>query len=140
GWEQKFKLPTYTPADAAQASRRLSEIVLTAITPVLPDLIGGSADLTGSNLTRVKGVTDFQPPSAGLGIYTGALRSLPQLHAGTYIRYGVREHGMDAIANGLAACGGVVPFIATFLNFVAYAAGAVRLSTLSGHQLIWVGE
>lgn len=94
----------YTPADPAQASRKLSELVLTAITPALPDLLGGSADLTGSNLTKVKGTVDFQPPSTGLGNY-----------AGTYVRYGVREHAMGAIANGLHAYGGIVPFVATFL-------------------------
>ncbi|KAK0483409.1 transketolase [Armillaria novae-zelandiae] len=125
GWEKN--LPVYKPTDAARASRKLSEIVLTAITPSLPDLLGGSADLTGSNLTKVKGTVDFQPPSTGLGSY-----------AGTYIRYGVREHGMGAVANGLAAYGGIVPFVATFLNFVSYAAGAVRLSALSGHRVIWV--
>ncbi|KAA1471239.1 transketolase [Dentipellis sp. KUC8613] len=125
GWEKT--LPIYKPTDAAQASRKLSEIVLTAITPSLPELLGGSADLTGSNLTKVKGTEDFQPPSTGLGSYKG-----------TYIRYGVREHGMGAIANGLAAYGGIIPFVATFLNFVSYAAGAVRLSALSGHQVIWV--
>lgn len=102
GWEQK--LPVYKPSDAAQASRKLSEIVLTAITPVLPELIGGSADLTGSNLTRVKGAVDFQPPNTGLGKYSG-----------TYIRYGVREHAMGAIANGLSAYGGLIPFVGTFL-------------------------
>ncbi|KAJ3513224.1 hypothetical protein NLJ89_g3064 [Agrocybe chaxingu] len=124
-WEKA--LPVYKPTDAAQASRKLSEIVLTAITPNLPELLGGSADLTGSNLTKVKGTVDFQPPSTGLGNY-----------AGTYIRYGVREHAMGAIANGLSAYGGIIPFVATFLNFVSYASGAVRLSALSGHQVIWV--
>jgi transketolase len=102
GWEKT--LPVYKPTDAAQASRKLSEIVLTSIIPSLPDLIGGSADLTGSNLTKVKSSVDFQPPSTGLGTY-----------AGTYIRYGVREHGMAAIGNGLAAYGGIIPFVATFL-------------------------
>jgi transketolase len=102
GWEKN--LPIYKTTDAAQASRKLSEIVLTAITPALPDLLGGSADLTGSNLTKVKGSVDFQPPSTKLGTY-----------AGTYIRYGVREHGMGAIANGLAAYGGIIPLVATFL-------------------------
>jgi transketolase len=102
GWEKS--LPLYKPADAAQASRKLSEIVLTAITPVLPEMVGGSADLTGSNLTRTKAMIDFQPPSTGLGNY-----------AGTYIRYGVREHGMGAIGNGLAAYGGIIPFVATFM-------------------------
>ncbi|KAJ7632421.1 transketolase [Roridomyces roridus] len=125
GWEKS--LPVYKTTDAAQASRKLSEIVLTALAPVIPDLMGGSADLTGSNLTKVKGSVDFQPPSTGLGTY-----------AGTYIRYGVREHAMGAIANGLAGYGGIVPFVATFLNFVSYAAGAVRLSALSKVPVIWV--
>lgn len=102
GWEKS--LPVYTTADAAQASRKLSEIALTSISSVLPELLGGSADLTGSNLTKVKGSVDFQHPSTGLGTY-----------AGTYIRYGVREHGMGAIANGLHAYGGIIPFVGTFM-------------------------
>jgi transketolase len=126
GWEKL--LPTYKATDPAQASRKLSEIVLTAITPTLPDLLGGSADLTGSNLTKVKGTFDFQPENTGLGSYKG-----------TYIRFGVREHGMGAISNGIAAYGGIIPFIGTFLNFVSYASGAVRLAALSKHQVIWVG-
>lgn len=101
-WEKS--LPVYKMTDAAQASRKLSEIVLTSLAPVLPELLGGSADLTASNLTKVKGSIDFQPPSTGLGNY-----------AGTYIRYGVREHGMGAIANGIHAYGGIIPFVATFL-------------------------
>ncbi|KAJ1326662.1 dihydroxyacetone synthase [Microdochium nivale] len=125
GWEKS--LPTYTPADPAVASRKLSETVLSKIEAVLPELIGGSADLTGSNLTRWKGATDFQPESTGLGTY-----------AGRYIRYGVREHAMGAIMNGLAAYGTLIPYSGTFLNFVSYAAGAVRLSALSQHRLIWV--
>ncbi|KIK06473.1 hypothetical protein K443DRAFT_674131 [Laccaria amethystina LaAM-08-1] len=125
GWEKT--LPIYKPTDSAVASRKLSEIALTKLAPILPDLLGGSADLTGSNLTKVKGSVDFQPPSTGLGTY-----------AGTYIRYGVREHGMGAIANGLSAYGGIIPYVATFLNFVSYASGAVRLSALSNHQVIWV--
>jgi transketolase len=125
-WEKS--LPVYKATDPAQASRKLSEIVLTTIIPALPDLLGGSADLTGSNLTKAKTVTDFQPENTGFGSYKG-----------TYIRYGVREHGMGAIANGIAAYGGIIPFVGTFLNFVSYAAGAVRLAALSKHQVIWVG-
>ncbi|KAM5539102.1 hypothetical protein V8D89_007325 [Ganoderma adspersum] len=124
-WEKA--LPVYKSSDAAQASRKLSEIVLSAIVPIIPELVGGSADLTGSNLTRTKTMVDFQPESTGLGNYKG-----------TYIRFGVREHGMGAIANGLHAYGGIIPFVATFMNFVSYAAGAVRLSALSKHQVIWV--
>jgi len=125
GWESK--LPVYKVGDPAIASRSLSEKVLQAISGTVVELIGGSADLTGSNLTRVKEAVDFQPESTGLGHYSGR-----------YIRYGVREHGMGAIMNGLAAYGGIIPFGGTFLNFVSYAAGAVRLSALSHHQVIWV--
>lgn len=126
GWEKL--LPVYTPADPAIASRKLSEIVLTKIFDGVPELIGGSADLTGSNLTRTTSAIDFQPPSTNLGDYSGR-----------YIRYGVREHGMGAMLNGIASFGGIIPYSGTFLNFVSYAAGALRLSALSQHQVIWVG-
>ena len=126
GWEKL--LPTYTPADSAVASRKLSEIALDSIFDKIPELIGGSADLTPSNLTKSKDSTDFQPEATGLGDYKGR-----------YIRYGVREHGMGAIMNGIAAFGAnFKPYGGTFLNFVSYAAGAVRLSALSGHPVIWV--
>lgn len=123
GWEKA--LPTYSTSDAAVGSRKLSESTITKLAEVLPELIGGSADLTGSNLTRWKGAEDFQHPSTGLGSYKGR-----------YFRFGVREHGMNAIANGLAAYGGIIPFVATFLNFVSYAAGAVRLSALSHFRVL----
>ncbi|CAG9949714.1 unnamed protein product [Clonostachys rosea f. rosea IK726] len=125
GWEKA--LPVYTPADPAIASRKLSETVLSKVESVIPELFGGSADLTGSNLTRWKEAVDFQAPSTGLGDY-----------AGRYVRYGVREHAMGAIMNGLAAYGTVLPYSGTFLNFVSYAAGAVRLSALSRVRTIWV--
>jgi len=125
GWEKK--LPTYKPTDKAIASRKLSEAVLEAIHEEIPELIGGSADLTGSNNTRWKNATDFQPPSTGLGDWSGR-----------YIRYGVREHAMGAIMNGICAFGLHIPYGGTFLNFVSYAAGAVRLSSLSHQRVIWV--
>ncbi|KXH61042.1 transketolase [Colletotrichum salicis] len=125
GWEKS--LPVYTPADPAIASRKLSETVLQKIHEIVPELVGGSADLTGSNLTRWKDAVDFQAPATGLGSY-----------AGRYIRYGVREHGMGAIMNGLAAYGTIIPYGGTFLNFVSYAAGSVRLSALSQIRAIWV--
>ena len=125
GWQQK--LPTYKPSDPAVASRKLSETVLQSIHEVIPELMGGSADLTGSNLTRWKNAVDFQPPSLGIGDY-----------GGRYIRYGVREHGMAGIMNGLAAYGTVIPYGGTFLNFVSYAAGSVRLSALSQKRVIYV--
>ncbi|KAK9496314.1 Transketolase, thiamine diphosphate binding domain-containing protein [Lipomyces doorenjongii] len=125
GWEKS--LPVYSTSDPAIASRKLSETVLNKICDIVPGLIGGSADLTGSNFTRWKTAVDFQPPSTGFGEYSGR-----------YIRYGVREHSMGAIMNGLAAYGGLIPFGGTFLNFVSYAAGAVRLSALSDVRVIWV--
>ncbi|OWB72529.1 hypothetical protein B5S31_g2244 [[Candida] boidinii] len=126
GWEKA--LPTYTTSDSAVASRKLSEIVLSKIESVLPELIGGSADLTPSNLTRWSDAVDFQPPSTKLGDYSGR-----------YLRFGVREHGVGAIINGISAYGAnFKAYGATFLNFVSYAAGAVRLSALSGHPIIWV--
>lgn len=121
-------LPTYCPQDKPLASRKMSEIVLGKLEQALPELLGGSADLTPSNLTRWSDAVDFQPPSTGLGDYSGR-----------YIRYGVREHGMGAIMNGIAAFGAnYKPYGGTFLNFVSYAAGAVRLSALSGHPVTWV--
>lgn len=125
GWEKK--LPTYKPTDKEVASRKLSEAVLEAIHDVVPDLIGGSADLTGSNNTRWKDAVDFQPPSTGLGDRTGR-----------YIRYGVREHAMAGIMNGISAYGTLIPFGGTFLNFMSYAAGSVRLSSLSHQRVIYV--
>ena len=90
-------------------------------------MLGGSADLTGSNLTRWSDATDFQNPSLEIGKYSGR-----------YIRYGVREHAMGAIMNGLCAYGMHIPTAGTFLNFVTYGWGAVRLSSLSNFQVIWV--
>lgn len=125
GWQTK--LPTYKSTDAALASRKLSENVLTALHEVLPELISGSADLTGSNLTIWKGAIDFQPPSTKLGDWSGR-----------YLRYGVREHAMAAAMNGMAAYGGIIPAGGTFLNFVSYAAGAIRLSALSHWRTIYI--
>ncbi|EDO18306.1 hypothetical protein Kpol_1039p57 [Vanderwaltozyma polyspora DSM 70294] len=125
-WESK--LPVYTPSDPAIATRKLSEVVLNSIWDTLPELMGTSADLTPSNLTRAKGSVDFQPPSTKLGDWSGR-----------YIRCGVREHGMGAIINGIAAYGAnFKPYGGTFLNFVSYAAGAVRVAALSGYPVIWV--
>lgn len=125
GWEKN--LPTYKPTDAAVASRKLSETVLTKIHQAVPELVGGSADLTGSNLTRWKDAVDFQPPSTKIGDWSGR-----------YIRYGVREHAMAGMMNGMACYGTIIPYGGTFLNFVSYAAGSVRLSALSHVRAIYV--
>ncbi|RCI03050.1 Transketolase [Rhizopus stolonifer] len=125
GWEKA--LPRYTPSDSPVATRKLSEGVLTAISDIVPELLGGSADLTGSNLTRWKNAVDFQPPATGLGDYSGR-----------YFRFGVREHAMFAFMNGLSAYGGIIPFGGTFLNFLTYGWGAARLAALSHCRAIYI--
>lgn len=120
-------LPRYSPEDKAVATRKLSETVLQKISGVVPELLGGSADLTGSNLTRWSEAVDFQDPALNIGDYSGR-----------YIRYGVREHAMGAIMNGLFAFGIFIPTGGTFFNFVTYAWGALRLSALSKFQTIWI--
>jgi len=125
GWQTK--LPVYKPTDKAVATRKLSESVLEAIHDAVPELLSGSADLTGSNNTRWKKAVDFQPPNLGIGDYSGR-----------YLRYGVREHAMAGIMNGMSAYGTIIPAGGTFLNFVSYAAGSVRLSALSHQRVLYI--
>ncbi len=107
---------------AKLATRQSSQKVLEAMVPVVPGLVGGSADLTGSNGTLTK------------------LHSLvkPGDFAGNYIHYGVREHGMAAAMNGLALHGGIVPYGGTFLVFSDYCRPSIRLSALMGQRVIYV--
>ena len=107
------------------ASRKASQMALDAFGPMLPELIGGSADLAGSNLTKWKGSLE-----AALGDSSGG--------RGNYVHYGVREFGMSAIANGLALHGGLIPYDATFLVFSDYARNAVRMSALNPAHAIHV--
>ncbi|WP_020683191.1 transketolase [Marinobacterium rhizophilum] len=104
------------------ASRKSSQQVLEALGPVLPELLGGSADLAPSNLTQWSG---SQSVSAGAA-------------DGNYIHYGVREFGMSAIMNGLALHGGFIPYGGTFLMFMEYARNAVRMAALMGIRNIFV--
>lgn len=121
GWADA--LPTYAPGDKALATRKTSEATLNALAPVLPELVGGSADLTHSNLTELKISGSFQK-----GAYEN--RNL---------RFGVREHGMGAICNGIALHNsGLVPYCATFLVFADYMRAAIRLSALSEAGVIYV--
>jgi transketolase len=115
-------LPRAKAGDKAAATRNTSGAVLNAIATAMPELMGGSADLTPSNMTALKGIGDFQRGN----------------RIGRYIRFGVREHGMAAICNGMAAYGGLMPYCATFMNFIGYAAGAVRLSSLSHLRVLYV--
>jgi transketolase len=104
------------------ASRKASQNCLDAYGPLLPELIGGSADLTGSNLTRRAGSVDITGDSAD----------------GNYIYYGVREFGMSAIMNGIALHGGFINYGATFLMFMEYARNAVRMAALMKLPCIFV--
>ncbi|OUY07082.1 transketolase [Acinetobacter populi] len=103
------------------ATRKASQNTLQAFGPLLPELLGGSADLAGSNLTLWKGCEGVQDNPAG-----------------NYIHYGVREFGMTAIANGIALHGGFIPYVATFLMFMEYARNAVRMSALMKQRVIHV--
>jgi transketolase len=104
------------------ATRKSSEMVLEVVNAVMPETIGGSADLTGSNNTK----------TAGLGTFGPADRK------GRYVYYGIREHGMAAAMNGMALHGGVKPYGGTFLCFTDYARGAMRLSALMGVPVTYV--
>lgn len=104
------------------ASRKASKLCLDAYGPLLPELLGGSADLTGSNLTWWQGCQTFSHENP----------------AGNYIYYGVREFGMFAIMNGIALHGGILPYGGTFLTFVDYGKNAVRLSALMKAHVIYV--
>lgn len=109
--------------DAAKvASRKASQNCLEAFAPNLPELIGGSADLSGSNNTKWKGCKTIDGDDAD----------------GNYIHYGVREFGMAAIANGMALYGGFIPYTGTFLVFMDYARNAVRMAALMRQQSIFV--
>jgi transketolase len=115
-------LPTFKSTDAAKATRQHGQTVINALAKVLPELVGGSADLNPSTLTYLDCSKDFQLKT-------------PE---GRNIRFGVREHGMAAICNGMAAYGGIIPYCSTFLNFIGYALGAVRLSAISHFPVIYV--
>lgn len=108
--------------DKDLASRKLSQGCLNAISPRLPEFVGGSADLTPSNCTLPNNVSDFQKGS----------------YEGRYFRFGIREHAMAAAANGMFAYGGMRPYCATFLTFVGYCIGSIRLSALSRFGVIYV--
>jgi len=104
------------------ATRTASELALDSLTAALPEMIGGSADLTGSNNTRAKAMKVL-----GAADY-----------AGTFIHYGVREHGMAAAMNGMALHGGIIPYSGTFLVFSDYCRPAIRLASLMGQRVIHV--
>jgi transketolase len=114
--------PTFDAENGSVATRDAGGTVMNAIAKDLPELIGGSADLDPSTKTYLKGFGDFQPGS----------------YEGRNVHFGVREHAMGAIANGLSAHGGILPFTATFFNFVDYMKPAVRLAALNRSKIVFV--
>ena len=120
GWEAV--LPTFEADEKGMATRAASGKVLGRLVPAVPELIGGSADLTPSNKTRTETMRDFS-------------RAHPE---GRYLRFGVREHGMGAILNGLALHGGFRPYGGTFLIFSDYMRPPIRLAALMEQPVLFV--
>ena len=135
GWDAD--LPTF-PADAkGLATRAASGKIMNAIATRVPALIGGSADLDPSTYTALKGLGDFEPTRAAAGDQQGS-DSAGWSYAGRNLHFGVREHAMGSVMNGLAAHGGTVPFGATFLVFSDYMRPPIRLAALMGLHVIYV--
>lgn len=112
----------FVAENKAAATRKTSGQVLEKLVPAVKELVGGSADLTGSVLTQIKGIANIAPGN----------------YAGQYIHYGVREHGMAAIMNGLALHGGIIPYSGTFLSFADYCRPSIRLAALMKQRVIHV--
>jgi transketolase len=120
GWEDA--IPTFTAENGAVASRAASGTVLNAIAARVPELIGGSADLAPSNNTMLKGIDAFDAEHP----------------AGRNFHFGIREHGMASMMNGMALHGGIIPYGGTFLVFADYMKPAVRLASFMHRHLIYV--
>ena len=120
GWDRE--LPTYSPENGKVATRSASGAMLQALCPRLPNLLGGSADLSPSNSTILKNCADFNSENYG----------------GRNIHYGVREHGMGSIMNGLMLHGGIRPYGATFLTFADYMRPPMRLAALMELPVIYI--
>ncbi len=120
GWEKA--LPTFNAETGAVASRAASGVVINALAAVVPELMGGSADLAPSNNTMLKNIDTFTP-------------STPE---GRNMHFGIREHGMTAIMNGMSLHGGVIPYGGTFLVFSDYMRPAIRLAAFMKRRVIYV--
>jgi transketolase len=139
GWQAK--LPVFTPKDGELATRDAGGKVINALADVIPNLIGGSADLDPSTRTMLKGKGDFESPltpQKGDGPPTQGVSGGVWGYAGRNIHFGIREHVMTASLTGMARHGGVLPYGATFLTFSDYMRPAVRLAALSKARAIYV--
>lgn len=139
GWEAH--LPTFTPADGEMATRDAGGSVINALAEIVPNLVGGSADLDPSTRTAIAGCGDFESPlapQAGGALPTQGMAGGVWGYAGRNIHFGLREHAMAAALTGMALHGGLLPFGATFLSFSDYMRPSIRLAALSKAHVIYV--
>jgi len=115
-------LPEFETSEKGMSTRVASGKVINALTPHFPELVGGSADLTGSNKTKIENETPFGPDNRN----------------GRYLHYGIREHAMAAVMNGIALHGGLIPFGGTFLVFTDYMRASMRLSAMMGTRVVYI--
>ena len=120
GWEDA--LPVFTAKDGNVASRAASGVVINAIGKKIPELLGGSADLASSTNTIIKGEPSFSAEN----------------YAGRNFHFGIREHGMGSVMNGMSLSGGIIPYGATFLIFSDYMRPTIRLASFMGRHVIYV--
>lgn len=120
------------------ASRKASQLALEAFTASLPELLGGSADLTGSNLTNTKSTPSLRFDDHGAVVRSEGNEQFPDGLLGRHINYGVREFGMAAIMNGVALHGGFIPYGGTFLTFSDYSRNAIRMAALMKQRVVHV--
>lgn len=135
GWNAD--IPQFPTDPKGMATRMASAKTLESFNKKVPGLIGGSADLNPSTFTELKGEGNFIPSSMAVGDLQGSSEG-GWSYAGRNIQFGVREHGMGAIMNGMAAHGGLIPFGATFLTFSDYMRPSIRLAALMGLHTIYV--
>jgi len=130
-------LPTFEPEEKGIATRKASEAAMQALADRVPELVGGSADLNPSTYTWLKGHGDFQAPGERPHDVQGDVGGGwgPE---GRNVHFGVREHAMGAIVNGMAQHGGLIPYAATFLVFADYMRPSIRLAALSGYRSVFV--
>jgi transketolase len=130
-------LPGFTPDPRGMATRKASEAVLQVLAAALPELVGGSADLDPSTFTWLKGQGDLESPDSTPDGAQGALGGGWD-YAGRNLHFGIREHAMGAIANGMALHGGLIPYTATFFTFADYMRPPIRLAAMSHLHAIFV--
>lgn len=130
-------MPSWTPKDKAMATRAAGGKVLNALAKTIPNIVGGSADLNPSTNTALDGFGNFQPVELDGRDAQGGI-SGGWSYAGRNIAFGVREHAMGSISNGMAAHGGILPFTATFFPFYDYMKPSVRLAAISHLKVVFV--